>query len=122
MVDAFRRAHADPVGAARAEIYLMGRHREAARSPLPAFQVLGFGPRLKDEAAWRVEDAREDELGRGLLRRGTILSCGHASSPSLAVCADTRPDDRSSPPKNVDSARATLRRPSSGSPRAGRAA
>src|SRR5439155_18645400 len=92
LVDAFGGAHADPKGAARAKIHLVGRHRESARSPLPMLQVLGLGPRLKDEGAWRIEDTRDEKLGRGLLGRRAIFSCGHITpSPASGQAPSPRP-------------------------------
>ena len=66
VVDAFGRTHADPKEAARPNVRLLRRYREAARRSLPVLQVLGIGPTFEDEFTRRIEQARDDQL---ILRR-----------------------------------------------------
>src|SRR5208282_6585950 len=114
MIVAVGTAHVDPVGAAGAQLVAKDGAGEASRTE-PSRHVLGLGPGFEDEAAWRVEDARDNEYAIGRLG-GEIIFCGHVSSPSVAVRAfagrvDSPRSDRSSLPRNGDSARASPRRP-----------
>src|SRR6266478_3471259 len=60
VVFAFRRLHMDSAGAARAEVHLQNGADVASWAP-PMNQMFGVGPGLEDDAARRVEGARNYE-------------------------------------------------------------
>src|SRR4029079_17897506 len=77
--------------AARTQIDLADRHREAGRTSVPVREMLWIGERRPDERARCVERARDDELAvvrhrvvrlvsRG--RGGRVTSSRHSSPPT----------------------------------------
>src|SRR5215218_9125047 len=117
---ALGRSHAVVRDAARAEIDLAERRREALRTP-PAHEVLRLGPRLEHELARSVEHARDDKLLLRWLRVGITIVRHLRSLPSVAR-ADSHPSDRSSAPRNGDIAPPSRKPPSADPPPTGRAA
>src|SRR5262245_45420600 len=84
-----------------------------AMTTVPAHQMLGLGPCVEYAPARRSEHAREHEfpVGRHRHHESVVIACPyvHAYSPSLAVPADRRPDDRVSLPRAGGIARASRR-------------
>jgi hypothetical protein len=79
VIGALRRAHAEPEGAARPDIHVVGDRREALRSP-PQRQLVGLDPRLEDDWARRVEHPGQRQLP--LAPRTVGRGCrGHVAGP-----------------------------------------
>src|SRR5579864_1072055 len=78
-VDSVGRAHAKAPSATDLEVHLADRAGIAMRSP-PAHQVLRLAPRFEDDAAWRVEDSGDGELGSDRFRDAIFCHCCRPSS------------------------------------------
>src|SRR5262249_5578059 len=105
---ALGRSHTEEILASHTKIYLAGGRGEVFRPP-PLRHSLRLSPSLPYQLARRVEDARDDDLTIGGVRRATFcVAFGHAFSPyfstrCFATCADSRLNGRSSPPSDGDS-------------------
>src|SRR5579862_1155891 len=120
VINAFRRAHAEPVSAAGTKVDVVRAYRKSFWRALPARQMLGFGPGVEDKLARRVENA----LYQQLVSCGG--ACGHSFCPSSATRAsatraDIDPDGRGSLPRNGGSGRASRRHPAADQVPGGRA-
>src|SRR5271156_2876166 len=110
-------AHVDANGAAGTRVKLVHSAGEVMRAP-PLNEVIGFGPRLENEAARGVEDAGESEFLAGACcgGRATYGVCAHCSSPDFwawdsVTRADTHPGGRSFLPRSGGNARPSRRCP-----------
>src|SRR5262249_52464086 len=106
---ALRRAHAEAVGAADADVHVAVNRGEPLRAP-PAGDVLRLRPRLERQPARRVDQAGYHELA--LSRH--VSACAHVASPCAAVPADSPAAGRGSAPRTRGSVAATPTLPSAG--------
>src|SRR5208282_3080849 len=108
------RAHRQSPCTADPKIDRAGQAGKTLRPP-PSHHVLRRGPGFEDEAAGRIENAREGEFAvRRRLIHG-VASCGHFFSPvpfGLPEPGADRPQgDPGSAPRNGDNVRSIWRRP-----------